>query len=417
MANPGSKGVGSGTAVIDDYSRLNQVTDNIFANLREDQKANKKQKALDDAKKEKALGELRGDFGEFDTSKMRESDKETAVKMNEDGYKAFEGNWDKVLNGDPYWSNLYREHMNKQKIFISNSVESKTEMKELYSALNEPGSGYTTEKRKAMEDYMLATGSTMKDMKDKGLYAQDQVVGDPLGRMDEAFVAAGNVLYEKKKGSYINKDKEQVSYDKKVWQPDSEALPIFKATVSANPRIMNDLEIKYPGVEFDEQVQRFYDEYKTSRETNFNNVSVGRAPEDTSSNGGWGDKRDKYDFGLSMEELRSRGGKSEDAEIITIGKKNASQLSPITVKGVVGTVSEIRKTHKGEWVVVRNVMKDDLSGGMTVTGETVNDPLDKTMKAHLESEYGITDIDSFSKELKARKSGNNSESKSVIKGF
>mgnify|MGYP003648461158 CR=1 FL=1 len=410
MANPGNKGAGTGTAVLKDYSGLNRATSDFFKGYKADAEKAKAKKDAASAAKGKALAELRGDFGDYDTSKMRESDKDAAVAMNEDSMSKFSGHWGDILNGDPEWSNLYREEMNKNKIFISNSVESKQEMKDLYSTINEPDSGYSPEKKKQMEEYMLATGSTMKGMKDGNLYAQDVVVGEPLKRMDAAFLDSGTELYTVKKGSYINKNNEKVAYDKQNWKPDSEALPIFKSTISNIPRMMNDLEIMYPGEDLDSQVQKFYDKYKESREVVRNNYDRGRAPVESKSNGnGWGDKRDKYDFAVreidtSISEADPLVEK-EDSEAITIGKKSGSPLTPITVNGTVGVVSEIKKDGKGNWVVVRNITKDDLQGNYTFTGETVTDRLDEKMAAHLESEYGIpNDIEGFSKELKAKNS-------------
>jgi hypothetical protein len=421
MGNPTSKGVGSGTAVIHDNSLLTDTMAETFRNIRGDVKENKKKKAAAESNRQKALGELSGAFGDYDTSKMREADKEAAVKMNEDGYKMFDGNWDKVLNGDPYWSNLYREQMNKQKIFISNSVESKGEMKDLYATINEPDSGYSPEKKKQMEEYMLTTGSTMKDMKERGLYARDLA---REGHVKNLKTALEDSFFEK--GAYMKKNSDGSSYskEKNVIMDDSQTLPLFKSYVDSNAEVLQDMVVAFPIVEgakgYDEdgtisnaedQYKAYHDVTKDLMRPDLSKVKITEATDKDTSGDGFGDKRDKYDFAIRSEESNKRGGRrgeSTDLDVITIGKKSGSALSPITANGKVGVVAEARKNSKGDWEIVRSITKDDLSGNITVTGETVIDPLDKNMQAHLESEYGIKDLNEFAKQLKGKNSQSDS---------
>ena len=417
--NPTSEGLHTGTAVVNDFSVINSAVGGLFKTYTKKKNDEALRREQAEAVRNKALGELKGDYGKYDTSKMRESDKEMAVKMNEEGRKEFEGHWGDVLNGDPYWGNKYRETMQAQKIFISNSVESKGEMKTLYSAIIAPDSGYSPKKVQQMEDYMLATGSTVDDMKKRGLYAPDTIVGDPLSRVDDAFKANGDELYKIESKSYQGADGMFSAGDTKKWLTDKEALPKFKATVGANPRLMSDMEIKYPGVPVEEQFQMFYDEYKASRETVKDDRDFKAAKKDNSTSSDDGGKSSKYDFAVRSRKENAVGakrGEKVDIDVITIGKKSGSALTPITVNGRTGVVSEIRKHKNGRWYVTRNITKTDL-GTITQTGETITEPVGNTMAAHLESEYDITDIEAFSKELKGGKSSSGQTAEDLINKY
>ncbi len=410
MANPTSKGVGTGTAVVTDYTGLNNTTANFFKGLNTARTAEdlKKEKAAE--KREKAEAELEGKLGDYDPSKVKEGDRELLMKQYNAIKAKYAGRYGEILQGDPALANEFYSDMGMLKNFTYNSADSKEKFRKQYDVMIAPGSGFSEDKFQKAKEYMMSAGSTEEGAKELGLFTPDTIVGDPLERMD-GLLGDENKIFEIKKGSYENKNRQIVKYDKKNWLPDEKAKPKFFAAISTNPRMMQDLNLMYPidGENIkshEDQMEAFYIKYKEVRDETLNEVNIGRTPSDSDDDGGeFGDKRDKFNFAIRDSGdafITDPLSTTKDSDVITISKKSGSPLSPITVNGTVGVISEIKRDDKGNFVMVRNITKDDLDGNVIVTGETVVDPINGTVEAHLESEYGIKDLESFSKELKNR---------------
>ena len=452
MANPTSKGVGTGTAVVTDYTGLNNTTANFFKGLNATRTAEGIKREKAEARRRKAEEQLEGKLGEYDPSKVREADRELLLQKYNAIKEKYAGRYGEILQGDPALANEYNSDMAMLKNFTYNSADSKDKFQKQYDAMIAPDSGFSQDKQQQAKEYMMAEGSTLEGMKELGLFTPDTVVGDVFGKMDNLFLDSGKELYKSSEGSYINGKGQAVRYDKQNWLPDNEALPIFKTTITSNPELMQDLNIMYPEMETGEKIQKFYDDYKESREITKNDYDVGRTPSDSDAgDGGFGDKRDKFNFASrendssvkpfkerleeelgerqdneSKDDYRARAKKirnklikesksldsdlfsSEKGGVITVAKKSGSALSPVTIDGKVGVISEMKKKNNGQWVVVRNITRDDLNGNVTVTGETVTDPVDDTISAHLESEYGISNVDDFYNLLEDKKNRNTS---------
>lgn len=344
MTNPTSTGVGTGTAVLDDYSVLNQATSDFFKTYKADKEKAQAKKDAQAAERKKAEAQLKGSFGEYDPDKMRVADKKVALQRYNDIVKKYEGRYAEMVNGGPLL-NEYNDDMANYRIFVSNSVESNNELKDFNAAIHEPDSGYSPEKIKAIDEYSLAEGSTMQGLQESGLYDRDQVIGDPLDKLDNLFKNKGETeLYNIEKGSYPNAKGQIVEYDKQNWLDESQALPKVKNAIQGNPELRKDLDLMYPGMDFDDQVQRFYDTYKENREDKKNYYDIGRAPEDRTSGTGGPSKKfelDTYESGLGKDGVVGEG--------ITIAKVGNQDLKPMDL-----TVSETKegKTSKATRSVV-----------------------------------------------------------------
>ena len=144
--NPTSKGVGSGTAVLHDYSIINNATSKLFDNLRADRDAGAKKKDAAKAKQEAAEKQLRGELGDYDSSKIRIADRDSSLEMYQAIMRKYEGRYGDMINGDPEVSNQYRQDIGNLKNYMANSADSKAEFKAMDKAMNEPNSGFSTEK-------------------------------------------------------------------------------------------------------------------------------------------------------------------------------------------------------------------------------------------------------------------------------
>ena len=92
MANATSKGVGSGTAVLDDYGTLNQATAGFFKNYREDAKVDDAKEAAAAKKAKAAEDELTGKM-KYDSSKVRIADRDLIQKQYKSLRDEFQGRW------------------------------------------------------------------------------------------------------------------------------------------------------------------------------------------------------------------------------------------------------------------------------------------------------------------------------------
>ena len=395
-----SRGIGTGQAVSYDTG-IRSSLGNFFDVVNQKNYQAKKDKQEQDERDKKALQELYGEWNDYDYTKMKTADIPVLEQMIKDDRDLFKGHYKDIINNDPYWSNLYQQKTSQQKKFIANSVQSRPQFVEMMKKMQEPDSGYSEERMAELENAYLTGGTHWDAIVEQGLTAPDMIIGDPLTRVDEAFAESGDELYDIKKTSYPSKDgSKQITTDVKVWKDDEKALPIFKTTLTKNPRLMSDMNLMYPDLEGDEQIKAFYNDYKQSRKQDRRDSDVRLR---STGSGGSGDKDSKFEYGVKTEQVRVRGnkrGETSDRDIMTIGRKSGAALTPITVNGQTGIVSEIIREPNGEIKIVRSITKDDLSGNITLTGETVVDDVDPTILSHLESKYGIDDVNRFIDERK-----------------
>lgn len=442
MANPTNKGVGTGSAALYDYSVLNTATDKFFKGLGDNIDKKKLEKAKSDAKQKKINDQLAGKLGDYDPTKLRVADQDKAFGMYQGVKNKWNGRYGEISK-DPQLANEYAEDMAKVKTFMGNSANSVKGFADQFVAINLVDSGFSKEKKKEAVAYFESEGATVDEAKKLGFWTRDMVTGDTLGKMDAAFANKGDVLYKMSQGSGPNALGQIVSHDIKTWLPDAEAIPKFKATIT--PEIMQDMDIMYPGLTYDEQVVKFYDKFKESRETKKRDFDAGKVPDakDGGGGNGYGFGNDKFNFGSATIDLKNYSKDKKEiirkkllVDIAAINKKNLSKsdkkiaiskmkkemadnakaytkvittskdgstLPPITIKGVTGVVSEFGKRADGRWVMVRAVTKDENGVDITSRGDTQTDYIDKTLAAHLESTYNIGDLDEFHTYIGSRK--------------
>lgn len=395
-----SRGIGTGQAVSYDTG-INSSLGNFFDVVNQKNLIAQKDKRENDEKEKKSLEELYGQWDDYDYTKMKTSDIPVLEKMIAEDRDLFKGHYKDIINNDPYWTNLYQQKTSQQKKFIANSVQSRPQFVEMMKKMQEPDSGYSPERMAELENAYLTGGVHWDQVVDQGIVSPDTIIGNPFVRVDEIFADSGDELYDIKKTSFPSKDgSKQITSDVKVWKDDEKAYPIFKENVTRTPRVMSDMNLMFPNLEGDEQIQAFYDSYKQSRRQDKKDVDVRLRNVDS---GGSGGSDSKFEYGIKTEKIRSRGdkrGEKSDRDIMTIGRKSGSGLAPITVNGQTGIVSEIIREPNGEIKIVRSITKDDLSGNITLTGETVVEDADPTILSHLQSKYGIDDINKFIDERK-----------------
>jgi hypothetical protein len=274
MANPSNKGIGTGAAQVYDYSRIDRAAENAMKVVGAKQAAIKN----DEAVKDKALRELQGDYGAYDTSNIREADKQPLIDSINEGRKLLNGHWADVVNGDPYWTSVYQNQVMQHKKAIGDSATMKTGMAAHYIKANESGSGYSPERIKRYDELALTPGVTVNQLKAEGLWGRDQVIGNMLVKADKAFVDKGNELYKKEDVSNTYADESSYSREEKKWLDDDEALPKFRKAIEGDAELMQDMNIKYSGLPMDEQVENFYNDYKASRINEWKKTDTRAAP-------------------------------------------------------------------------------------------------------------------------------------------
>ena len=238
--NPTSKGVGSGTAVLHDYSIINNATSKLFDNLRADRDAGEKKKDAAKAKQEAAEKQLRGDLGDYDSTKIKESDREVALEMFLALKKKTNGRNADLINGDPEVSNQYARDKGEFKNFLSNSADSKTEFMAQTKAMNEPNSGFSAEKKAEANKFMTTPGSTVDQAKEQGLFTRDRARNGHLENLKKTFKDS----WIKKDGyKQLNDDGTSYGHVKATQIPAEESLELFKSYATANPEVIQDMII------------------------------------------------------------------------------------------------------------------------------------------------------------------------------
>ncbi len=152
MANPGNKGVGTGTAVLFDPTQINKSTAKVFDDIGQAYKEKRARGDVEKAKRSKAEAEAEGRLGEYDPTKLRISDADPAKNMYLAIKKKYAGHYGDVLKGSPEWANAYAEDIANFKNFVAKSASTKSEMQDLYGKVTEVDSGYSPERQAAIKN-------------------------------------------------------------------------------------------------------------------------------------------------------------------------------------------------------------------------------------------------------------------------
>jgi hypothetical protein len=355
--NPTSKGIGTGSAQVFDYSRIDRAMANMFDTIGKKDAAAALKADEQQAKDEKAIAELSGKLGDYDVNNLRTVDVDSAVKMTNDSLKKYNGHWKEILNGDPKWSNMYNEDIGNIKKFMAGSINSKEQFKKLYESADSLDSGYSDERKKSIKEYYLKPGATYEEAVELGLTSQDTIVGNPLSRVDDAFRASGDELYDFVNKAYTAADGSNSTRREKVWKEDSEAIPAFKSTIASSTRLMSDMNIKYPNMSFDDQVKAFYDEYKSSRQLETKDNSYRAAQIDNSSNSTGGKpKFELAPFGAGKK------GDITYAEGFKFSKTSNTAIQPFEVSTGKGTATSVKSILPSSLIYNKSSDKWELHG-------------------------------------------------------
>ena len=413
MANPKSKGITTGAAQVYDYSRIDGAMNNAM-------KAVGRQKAADDANKakkaaadKKALEDLRGAYGDYDTSKIRQPDKDVLINSINEGYKQLDGHWEDIVNGDPYWTNIYKNQVMQQKKFIGDSADQKANASKRYAQAIEPESGYSKDRIDEMERLAKEPGVTINSYNETGAGRRDQIIGNIFNKADESFLESGDELYNTIDKTYESPDGVRSSRKEKVWKDDSEAMPKFKTAVSGNPELMTDMSIKYGDLPLDEQYNKFYNDYKTSRINEWKKTQFKATPTPKPVVGHGGVSLSGSAFTADKGEgfVIANPKKSLQPISFTVPKRKGK---PETVVNL--TPESFWKNKKGKWMVRGNVLRGSWNEltpkeqekydseedflATSAKGDVINEPVNNNMAAKIQAQYGISDLDEYHKSLK-----------------
>lgn len=413
MANPKSSGIGTGAAQVYDYSRIDRAMENAFNVVnRKKEKAQDRQDKLDDEKR-KAIAQMQGEFGEYDTIKMKRADVQPLIEMIAESNKELDGNWDKVYNGDPYYSNLYKQQTMLHKKFIGDSMDAKTKFQDLIKMAGEPDSGYSEDRYNQLLEVSTQPGTTWDTAVNEGITSRDQIIGNIFEKVDGAFLDADTALYDEVQKKYTAPDGSSSYRKEKKWLPDNEAKVKFSKTVQASPELMTDMNIKYGDLPEEEKLDAFYNDYKESRidEKSVTDYSAAQIDDSDSGSGN--------SAGISSTPFNEKG-----VEGFTIANPKKA-LVPITVT-IPRTKNKPERTIKimpDAFVKVKNgwgirgltVTKawSELTEGQkskyksesdyyeTSSGDLINIPATSNVKAKVRDQYGIgTDWDAHLNTIK-----------------
>ena len=395
MANPSNRGIGTGTAQIFDTSNVDNAI-NRLADIKFRKDAiNAQGRAKAEEEKAGAVAELQGQFKDYDTNKLMLADVPEFQLKVQNINKKYDGNWGKILKGDPALANQYRSDIDEVKRFIARSVDSKPKAQAHLKQI-EGNPLYSDEYKASYVERATSPNYNFDEDSRNGNLARDVARPDFMNNISGLFVGDGNELYDKKQVSYTGKDGKVYAEESKVWKPEEDAFAKFKTTIGSDIETMTDINLQYRDLPEEDRIKAAYDDYKQSSEVYQKDITSKAAPEDDSKSG-FGFGNGKFNFALRSIPVRGEGkGKRGDVDVITIGKTSGGPLSPITVNGKTGVVSEISKGRDGKWIVTRAITKESISGDITLTGETVTEPINSTMSSHLESTYGVSDIDELS---------------------
>ncbi len=191
------------------------------------------------------------------------------------------------------------------------------------------------------------------------------------------------------------------------------------------------MNIKYKHLPEEDRKQALFDDYKTARDTSFENVGWRRDSESKSGNGG-----------LISDKFRSSYFKTGGSEGFTISKVNGSRLAPISVsamdedtgqevktfvptefvntgkmggfiKGIatVDSWEQLSQEEKNDWVEKNPGKGEAEYKTHAAKGVTVTIPITPNVEAKLKSSYGIEGFMEHLDALKGVKSGVKKEDK------
>jgi len=268
MANPTNTGIGTGSAQIFDTSNVDNAISNL-ANIKFKKDAMYGEgQAKQQAKKQAELAEIQGEFKDFDRTKLRLSDYDLFTEKKNNLLKKYDGQWGKVLNGDPKLANEYRRDVDDIHRLISRSVDTKGKVIE-HLKLIEGNPLYS----KAYVDKFKIMATTpdwnFEEALRNGELGRDQIRPDFMNNLSGLFVDNGQELYDVTKNEIPLGNGQTSVIDSKQWKPDEEAFPKFKATIGIDPEMLTDINIKYADIELpEERIKAAYDHYKISTEQN-----------------------------------------------------------------------------------------------------------------------------------------------------
>ncbi len=430
MANPVSKGIGTGAAQVYDYSRIDNAMNNAFRSMAAKDAAAEAKKEAKEAAKRKAEAKLRGDL-KFDTSKIKDVDKDVVKNMVQTAFSEMDGHWEDINNGDPEWTNNYIELTSGIKNYISSSANEKVKEDNLFKTMNAGSdTGYSEDAKNKLIEAMATPGFFAGQFNDSGLSRRDQVIGNPYTKVDAAFEKGSDVLYKDKDYSVPNAQGGQTTVEGKEWLPDDEAFPKFMSNVMSTPELVNDVRIQYgnPGEDVTEdQVRDFYNDYKSTRQKEWEKTRITKdtAEEPTS----------KYKKGGITDPAYFKESKGEGFKI---SPTTGTQLKPIDIilartkdlpeRIAIMRPSAIWKDFKnGQWYIrgVSSASIADLEkkfGGMTkeereglsfddwketqAKGQFVNEPITSNVLASLKTTYGLGDLDEILEEINPESKSN-----------
>jgi len=381
--NPTSKGVGSGTAVIHDYGAINKATTELFKNIRTDRAEDAKKKESAKAKQDLAAKQLKGELGEYDSSKIRIADRDASLKMYQEIMRKYEGRYGDMINGDPEVSNQYRQDIGNLKNFMANSADSKAEISEKYKAAVQDGR-FSQKRLDALLNTKNVVGYTSNDAANAGLFSRD------IARKNHVINLSKDLKeswFKKAAGGVNRTDGSGYTSESLKIRPDSETLAEFTDYVAANPQIAEDMAITFPidrSVDpgskeaegkittIEDQYQAYHDAVKSTMSPDYSKVVSTQKDKDADGNG-FGDKRD-----FSLVPFESELAGDVVSKGIKIAKTGGKDIKSYDV-----SVSE---TKDGETVkatrsiIPATVEYDESSDSWYMTGQSTKDVYDKSTK-------------------------------------
>jgi len=430
MANPVSKGIGTGAAQVFDVSRMdrsmNKAFDTINAKKEAEEKARIAKKKLDDAGK----GKLKGQFEDLDYSNVMLGDQKVLASEVTEEMSRFDGHWGEILNGDPEWANKYRQSMAGLKAKINTSAISKPLADAQYDKMKEPDSGYSPEAIKNYEKLKAQPGYNHDEMLQSGALNRDQIIGSIFENTDKAFLENTDSLYDYRDAGSTDGEGNYYKVDSKTWKSDEEAFPKFKETVEANPSLMQDMNIQYAELPLEDRMKALYDGYKESRRLDEKATIDNKAKKDEDGNGEFSfnnetysvdvrkvggiseaekvkirEKMGKKPYAMSMDEWNKKAqaliakasGVKGGGDVLTIAKKKGGGLTPFKVGGTLYGLENITR-EGGKIYVNYGAVKTQVINGreeVVLTGEPEKRELTPKLSSAISAAYGIKDVNSF----------------------
>lgn len=409
MANPVSKGIGTGAAQVFDVSRMdramNKAFDTINAKKAQEEKDRIAQKKLDDAGK----GKLKGQFEDLDYSKVMLGDQKVLADEVTNEMSRFDGHWGEILSGDPKWSNEYRKSMAGLKSKINTSAISKPLADAQLAKMKEPDSGYSEE---AIENYMRLKsqpGYNHDEMLQTGGLNRDQIIGSMMGNTKKAFPDM-NAFYDFKDSSGKNTDGSGYDVVSQEWKDDATALEQFNSVVQSSPSLGIDRNIQYKDVEGWDQMSEeqknkvWYDDFKKTNDVSKKSTSYTQKDEDDGA-GGAGYNNEVYNITVKSDEREiKRGSKKGDTSEVTKGnavvnfaKKTGAAITPIVIDGTRYVVEGVKRKN-GKLILTGGYISDEIDvedSKFSFKGTREEIPWTNHISNQINASFDIKDMNKF----------------------